>query len=781
MLTSFTEEKLRNLLVEHFPVIFVHLAISADNQRSLSRCLDFVKQHTAVDLGVMIKANRQRILTELLSCYNSHKTKITLALSQCALADPNFKKTVGSSHDTKGLPSKEVARYVGECLMAALSTFNVKLGNKEVSIEEKLMILKSLNELILFLGHDNLAMRKHALLDSIKMASSLCNKDTVILLQDTCINLWESFVHSMAPSSLVDLLPQILVSLLPHLEVSPVKVAAIYKFLLKENSSTFAGQEVPYLMLLDDKGLKDMKDIVEVARGKNLTFQCNLSSLVKFIDHECVEVRHQTLRTLSSLLDKNVAQLQGLILRTDRTSPVVTSLVQALLSCTSCKEPDTDLRMMAAICLGKIGALDPGRLEFNQDQGLTTKEDGSMLGIFSTGFCSDLLQELVRAQASTKEPFVAETFAYSIQEVLKVYEINLGVKDHSSFTWKVWRNLPESTQEALTPLLDSKYSYENSCKAPSEISPVYGATCIGANYRNWLVTWSGQLLSMMKEAKEKALFTACQPAFRRDLRVAEFLLPHLVVTILSHGTEKQIDAVFLEVEAILPEEDKVEPECIDSSFKQLVSQALFTVLDHIARWLRLKLHSLLAHTGKDESKLTAAEIKTAKSKSLSYMKVANFQAKLERKSINMGNLAFEVGDYHRSAFHMDSFYRERLRDGGKLIADELSSLQRLYGALDEADLIGGVAAAREEEPSLSDLIQQHEATGSYQDALSCYEKLDDSNMAGVECRTGQVRCYIDSDQPATAATLAAGLVAQDPLLAKELAPLQAEAAWQLGK
>ena len=102
MLTSFTEEKLRNLLVEHFPVIFVHLAISADNQRSLSRCLDFVKQHTAVDLGVMIKANRQRILTELLSCYNSHKTKITLALSQCALADPNFKKTVGSSHAAVG-------------------------------------------------------------------------------------------------------------------------------------------------------------------------------------------------------------------------------------------------------------------------------------------------------------------------------------------------------------------------------------------------------------------------------------------------------------------------------------------------------------------------------------------------------------------------------------------------------------------------------------------------------------------------------------------------------
>ena len=96
-------------------------------------------------------------------------------------------------------------------------------------------------------------------------------------------------------------------------------------------------------------------------------------------------------------------------------------------------------------------------------------------------------------------------------------------------------------------------------------------------------------------------------------------------------------------------------------------------------------------------------------------------------------------------------------------------------------MIGGVAAAREEEPSLSDLIQQHEATGSYQDALSCYEKLEESDIKGEESRAGQVRCYLNTDQPTTAAALAAGLALHDPILARELAPLQAEAAWQLGK
>ena len=142
-----------------------------------------MNQHTGVDLGGMIKANRQRILTELLSFYNSHKTRITLALSMCASTDQNFKKVANQGGDSKGLPSKEVARYVGECLMAALSTFNVKLGNKEVSSEDKLMILKSLNELILFLGHENLVMRKHALLET---GVSICSENLIF----SCPTFW---------------------------------------------------------------------------------------------------------------------------------------------------------------------------------------------------------------------------------------------------------------------------------------------------------------------------------------------------------------------------------------------------------------------------------------------------------------------------------------------------------------------------------------------------------------------------------------------------------------
>ena len=40
--------------------------------------------------------------------------------------------------------------------------------------------------------------------------------------------------------------------------------------------------------------------------------------------------------------------------------------------------------------------------------------------------------------------------------------------------------------------------------------------------------------------------------------------------------------------------------------------------------------------------------------------------------------------------------------------------------LEEPDLVMGVAAIRQSEPSLTDLVQLHRATGNYQDAATCY-------------------------------------------------------------
>ena len=95
----------------------------------------------------------------------------------------------------------------------------------------------------------------------------------------------------------------------------------------------------------------------------------------------------------------------------------------------------------------------------------------------------------------------------------------------------------------------------------------------------------------------------------------------------------------------------------------------------------------------------------------------------------------------------------------------------------EPGLVLGVAALRKEEANLDDLILQHEATGNYQDDLCCYER-QGKTVRDANVNLGIIQSYLSIDQPATAVSLAAGLVAKQP--GADLTPIQTEAAWQLG-
>ena len=91
---------------------------------------------------------------------------------------------------------------------------------------------------------------------------------------------------------------------------------------MEENLDQFKAQ-VRYLVFLPTFPLLD--DIVGKVRGEGVEFKEVIRRLLHCLDHECVDVRLQTLNTLSGLIDNNMGSLQGLIVCSDRTDPVVTS------------------------------------------------------------------------------------------------------------------------------------------------------------------------------------------------------------------------------------------------------------------------------------------------------------------------------------------------------------------------------------------------------------------------------------------------------------------------
>ena len=118
--------------------------------------------------------------------------------------------------------------------------------------------------------------------------------------------------------------------------------------------------------------------------------------------------------------------------------------------------------------------------------------------------------------------------------------------------------------------------------------------------------------------------------------------------------------------------------------------------------------------------------------------------------------------FHRAAFHLHQLLK---KDGDINSEQVLISLQKLYVSLQEPDLVLGVAAVRKTDMSLDEMIQLHQATGNYTDALSCYKLFTTDPY-------GHVECFLRAGQPHTALALGATFSKLDDQTEKGIAPLQ---------
>lgn len=98
--------------------------------------------------------------------------------------------------------------------------------------------------------------------------------------------------------------------------------------------------------------------------------------------------------------------------------PIVCRLVEQLMSCTTVN--DASVVASAGRCLGFIGAVDPGKLERRSD--LSGAFDIAF-SMFEEGFVHSLLQTLANAFLTAKESSDASACEFSLQEVLRAYDI----------------------------------------------------------------------------------------------------------------------------------------------------------------------------------------------------------------------------------------------------------------------------------------------------------------------------------------------------------------------
>ncbi len=351
------------------------------------------------------------------------------------------------------------------------------LVKEHKSEEKKVDMIRSLRAIIEFVGGAGIGDVKHKVISTLHTAALVLKDFNVI------VRAWETLVRTLEPASVSPIVCQIVASLLRiYGEASnPIRdrVISLLKHLLIEKQDELRDQ-FRNLFFLPDRG--DLREVNGAVRSgcrqpESMDVRDSLRFLLNSIDHDSVDVRSFTLKKLKTVsvvyrffsslvrrfrlkltsvkvLETEKVSLQHLITASDVIDGIISMTIRALIKAT--RDTEAANVKLAGECLGRIGAIDPGRLGRNESAAPTANEAGVVLHVGEEQFAVDLLGVLVRSFIALSGSTDADSCGFSIQEVLKAYNIN----DRAALTTKegrIWNALSDSTCEVLRPYLTSHY------------------------------------------------------------------------------------------------------------------------------------------------------------------------------------------------------------------------------------------------------------------------------------------------------------------------------------
>ncbi len=472
--------------------------------------------------------------------------------------------------------------------------------------------------------------------------------------------------------------------------------------------------------------------------------------------HENTSICNESLKELQAFLSEERSYIEALT-SGDSFSPLIGQCVRTLMHVAARSDTQhTSIRDLSFRCFGLIGAVDPDRIEHAVEEPLkivlSNFEDQEEAIDFSLHLIRDLLVPAFRAATDTTQQ---NGLAYAIQELLKVAGFNssiLAVGGARTVGIKTRQRVAELSQDVIdtiTPLLDSRYGAQVGKPSVRE-TPIYMHS---KSYSDWLQSWTSRLIAKTVERHEASvaastavgginagalkgaevastIFGVFRVAIRsHDVGIARHLLPHLVLHSIISGDVTDREAIVDEMQTIL--QDQVESRTsYDPERKLLTAQTLFTIMDHIGVWMRRKRQDL-ARTSRRPRIAQGGEdlLVGVESTMLRIPQELLAQASLQCKAYSRALLNFELrvrtmrvqgkGDHD-----LQSYYE---------------NMHRIYANLDEPDGMEGIST-RVISPSLEHQIREHESTGRWTSAQSCWEVELQQRPNDPELHLGLLRC-----------------------------------------
>ncbi|XP_004459286.1 serine/threonine-protein kinase ATR isoform X1 [Dasypus novemcinctus] len=758
----------REILINNFKYIFSHLVCSCSKDE-LERALHYLKNETEIELGSLLRQDFQGLHNELLLRIGEHYQQVFNGLSILA----SFASSDDPYQGPRDITSPELmADYLQPKLLGILAFFNMQLLSSSVGIEDKKMALTSLMSLMKLMGPKHVSSVRVKMMTTLR--TGLRFKDD---FPELCCRAWDCFVRCLDHLYLGSLLSHVIVALLPLIHTQPKETAAIFHYLIIENRDAVQDFLHEIYFLPDHPELKKIKAVLQEYRketSESTDLQTTLQLSMKAIQHENVDVRIHALTSLKEILYKNQEKLIKYATDSETVEPIISQLVTVLLK--GCQDANSQARLLCGECLGELGAIDPGRLDFS-----TTETQGKdftfVTGVEDLSFAHGLLMELTRAYLAYADNSRAQdSAAYAIQELLAIYDCREMQTDGSGH--QLWRRFPEHVREILEPHLNTRYkSSQKSTDWSGVKKPIY-LSKLGNNFAEWSASWAGYLITKVRHELASKIFTCCSIMMKHDFKVTIYLLPHILVYVLLGCNHEDQQEVYTEIMAVLKHDDQhtISTQDSASDLCQLSTQTVFSMLDHLTQWARHKFQALNAekfpqsksNRDKVDSKVSAVDYED-------YQSVTRFLDLIPQDTLAVAS--FRSKAYTRAVMHFESFITEKKQN----IQEHLGFLQKLYAAMHEPDGVAGVSAIRKAEPSLKEQILEHESIGLLRDATACYDKAIQQEPDQIIHYHGVVKSMLGLGQLSTVITQVNGVHANRSEWTDELNTYRVEAAWKLSQ
>lgn len=438
--------------------------------------------------------------------------------------------------------------------------------------------------------------------------------------------------------------------------------------------------------------------------------------------------------------------------------------VRVLMAVATRMELQADVSSLCLECLGALGAVDPDRLDMPPEEPIFVLLHDFEQSDESKALAQRLLVDLVvPAFRATHDTRHQAGLAYAIQELLKFCQFTPALLDASAphivpdKLRRRWAALPEGLLSTLLPLLNSRYVVQSPEPRPRS-RPLYAHS---TSYRDWIQAWVLLLIRAARPGEAATLFGLFESVVRdQDVGIAQALLPHLVLHVLINGSVEQRRTILEELRAVLA--DQAQPTLgYEPERRRMTAQTLFLVLDHVGHWMR---------------RMRLVPLRAAKRSRLRDA-LADVQALMDELSPDLlAQASLQCHAYARALLHFEYRIRAAARtQRPEELQPYYETMHEIYAALDDPDGMEGIST-RVLEPSLEHQIREHESTGRWTDAQSCWEVELQRRPDDVRLHVGLLRCLRNLGHYDTMRTHIRGVLATHSAWQPQLAPFQIEGA-----